>query len=162
MAKCLYSCRDDLPENLGKTTAKHAKSPLQVNMRRSKMSFLKLPIVLYYHRTICNTEKLKTYLTTYPLFLFFTSELPSLDPRLPLNKTVTEGNSFTLHCLPLGNTNAVNVTWIRNNRSSTPFAVSVNLTVNATRFDAGEYNCVVTNGVESVISPTAHVDVLCK
>lgn len=91
-----------------------------------------------------------------------TSELPSLDPRLPLNKTVTEGNSFTLHCLPLGNTNAVNVTWIRNNRSSTPFAVSVNLTVNATRFDAGEYNCVVTNGVESVISPTAYVDVLCK
>ena len=58
MAKCLYSCRDDLPENLGKTTAKHAKSPLQVDMRRSKMSFLKLPIVLYYHRTICNTEKL--------------------------------------------------------------------------------------------------------
>ncbi|CAH3192554.1 unnamed protein product, partial [Porites evermanni] len=86
--------------------------------------------------------------------------LPSLDPRLPLNKTVTEGNSFTLHCLPLGNTNAVNVTWIRNNSSSTPFAVSVNITVNATRFDAGEYNCVVTNGVESVISPTAYVDVL--
>ncbi|CAH3130640.1 unnamed protein product, partial [Porites lobata] len=87
-------------------------------------------------------------------------ELPSLDPRLPLNKTVTEGNSFTLHCLPLGNTDAVNVTWIRNNGSSTPFAVSVNITVNATRFDGGEYNCVVTNGVESVISPTAHVDVL--
>jgi len=131
-------------------------------MRRSKMSFLKLPIVFYYHRTICNTEKLYSYLTVNPLFLFLTSELPSLDPRLPLNKTVTEGNSFTLHCLPLGNTNSVNVTWIRNNGSSTPFALSVNLTVNATRFDAGEYNCVVTNGVESVISPTAYVDVLCK
>ena len=76
---------------------------------------------------------------------------------------MTEGNSFTLHCLPLGNKNAVNVTWIRNNGSSTPFAVSVNITVNATRFDAGEYNCVVTNGVESVIiSSTAYVDVLCK
>ena len=35
-----------------------AKSPLQVDMRRSKMSSLKLHIVLYYHRTICNTEKL--------------------------------------------------------------------------------------------------------
>ena len=75
---------------------------------------------------------------------------------------MTEGNSFTLHCLPLGNTDAVNVTWIRNNGSRTPFAVSVNITVNATRFDADEYNCVVTDGVESVISPTAYVDVLCK
>ena len=41
-----------------KPLPKHATSPLQFDMRRSKMSFLKLPIVLYYHRTICNTEKL--------------------------------------------------------------------------------------------------------
>ena len=58
MAKCLYSYRDDLPENWAKPLPKHAKSPLQVDMLRSKMSFPKLPIVLYYHRTICNTEKL--------------------------------------------------------------------------------------------------------
>ena len=62
MAKCLYSYRDDLPENWAKPLPKHAKSPLQVDVSRSKMSFLKLLIVFciasFGHRIICSTEKL--------------------------------------------------------------------------------------------------------
>ena len=58
MAKCLYSYRDDLPENLGKTAAQGRNKSTSSWRESFKMSFLKLPIVLYYHRTICNTEKL--------------------------------------------------------------------------------------------------------
>ena len=44
IARCLYSYRDDLPENLGKTTAQEGKkSPLPVDVHRSKTSFLKEP-----------------------------------------------------------------------------------------------------------------------
>ena len=92
----------------------------------------------------------------------FLSELPALDNRFPRNKTVREGNPFTLQCRPLGNTGKFNVTWITNSGSNTSFPVSVNLTINATRFDAGEYHCIVTNGVESVKSPAVYVAVLCK
>ena len=34
--------------------------------------------------------------------------------------------------------------------------------MNATRFDSGEYHCILSNGVDSVKSPTVYVDVLCK
>ena len=44
IAKCLFSYRDDLPENLGKTTAQEGKnSSLPVDVHRSKTSFLKQP-----------------------------------------------------------------------------------------------------------------------
>ena len=44
IAKCLFSYRDDLPANLGKTTAQEGKkSPLPVEVHRSKTSFLKEP-----------------------------------------------------------------------------------------------------------------------
>ena len=40
IAKCLNSYRDDLPKNLFKITAKCAKSPFPVDVRRSKTSLL--------------------------------------------------------------------------------------------------------------------------
>ena len=47
IAKCLYSYRDDLSENLGKTTAREReKSPLPVDGRRSETSLLNLPFIL--------------------------------------------------------------------------------------------------------------------
>ena len=96
-------------------------------------------------------------------YLWLFSELPAIDTSFPRNKTVLEGHQFTLLCLPLGNVFKVNVTWIKKGISDSSSPVSaVNLTMNATRYDIGEYYCVVTNGVESIASPTAYVDVLCK
>ena len=44
MAKCLYPYGDDLPKSLFKITAQEGKkSPLLVDVRRSKTSLLKLP-----------------------------------------------------------------------------------------------------------------------
>ena len=91
------------------------------------------------------------------------SELPALDFSFPRNKTVLEGERFTLRCRPLGNVDKFNVTWIKKSGSKSSFPVSaVNLTMNGTRLDAGAYYCEVTNGVEYIASPMAYVNVLCK
>lgn len=47
-ARLLYSYRDDLLKNVGKTTSKECKTTLPVDVRHSKMSLsdvLKLPII---------------------------------------------------------------------------------------------------------------------
>ncbi|KAJ7383361.1 phosphatidylethanolamine binding [Desmophyllum pertusum] len=89
----------------------------------------------------------------------YVSKLPAIDTSFPRNKTVLEGHQFTLLCFPLGNLD--NVTWIKKSISNSSSPVSaVNLTMNATRDDIGEYYCLVTNGVESIASPTAYVNVL--
>ena len=91
------------------------------------------------------------------------SELPAIDVRFPRNKTVLEGEQFTLKCLPLGNKNNFNVTWMKKSGNERSFPVAgQNLTVNATRLDTGAYICEVTNGVEAIVSPIAYVTVWCK
>nr|XP_058955959.1 B-cell receptor CD22-like [Pocillopora verrucosa] len=87
-------------------------------------------------------------------------ELPAIDVRFPRNKTVLEGEQFTLKCLPLGNKNNFNVTWMKKSGNERSFPVAgQNLTVNATRLDTGAYSCEVTNGVEAIVSPIAYVTV---
>ena len=91
------------------------------------------------------------------------SELPAIDVRFPRNKTVLEGEQFTLRCLLLGNKNHFNVTWMKKSGNERSFPVAgQNLTVNATRLDTGAYSCEVTNGVEAIVSPIAYVTVWCK
>ena len=91
------------------------------------------------------------------------SELPAIDVRFPRNKTVLEGEQFTLRCLLLGNKNNFNVTWMKKSGNERSFPVAgQNLTVNATRLDTGAYICEVTNGVEAIVSPIAYVTVCCK
>lgn len=90
------------------------------------------------------------------------SEFPALDTSFLRNKTVIEGNLVTLQCVPLGNKDKVNVTWIKKSEGSSPLLMSVNFTMNATRFDSGEYYCILSNGVDSVKSLTVYVDVLYK
>ena len=93
----------------------------------------------------------------YNVFL----ELLALDPRFPQNATVVEGERVTLRCLPLVNVNKVNVTWLKKSGGNSSFVgATLNLSMNATRLDAGEYYCQVTNGVESIVSRTASVSVL--
>ena len=95
----------------------------------------------------------------YNVFL----ELLALDPRFPQNATVVEGEQITLRCLPLVNVDKVNVTWLKKSGGNSSFVgATLNLSMNATRFDAGEYYCRVTNGVESIVSRTAYVSVLRK
>ena len=96
------------------------------------------------------------------LYVFLSVRITSPGQPFPRKQTVTEGNPFTLQCRPLWNTSKFNVTWITNSESNTSFPISLNLTVNATRFDAGEHHCTVTNGVESVKLPAVYVAVLCK
>lgn len=70
---------------------------------------------------------------------------------------------FTLLCLSMGDVNKFNVTWIKRggNNNSFPFS-TMNLTINATKLDSGEYYCEVTNGMEYIASPTAYINVLCE
>ncbi|KAL9951750.1 hypothetical protein ACROYT_G044474 [Oculina patagonica] len=117
-----------------------------------------------------NSSFVARYLRVFPLtwntwpclrIEVYGRELPSLNTSFPRNKTVLEGEQFTLLCFPLGNVDKVNVTWIKKSESNISFPVSAgHLTINATRLDSGEYSCKVSNGVESVISPTAYVNVL--
>ena len=90
------------------------------------------------------------------------SEFSARDTRFLGNKTVIEGSLVILQCVPLENKDKLNVNCIKNSEESSPLTVSVYLTINTTRFDSGEYYCILSNGVDSVKSLTVYVDVLYK
>ena len=88
----------------------------------------------------------------------------SLDVRYPRNHTVSEGGNLTLQCVVTVGHPHPNITWYNVTRNSTEIYYGAHLTLGSiSRFHAGKYYCVATNGIGSAVtSKISTIDVQCK
>ena len=92
------------------------------------------------------------------------SDPPSLDDIYPRNHTNIEGGNLALQCKVTAANPEPNMAWYSVTANNTVLSYGVNLAFSRiSRSDAGQYYCVVGNGIgQAATSRISTIDVQCK